>query len=160
MCSRWDTPGHILDICTIHVWAPHVYSTDEIHLDIFSTPHPPISYDRISGTYCMWPCVGLRASVDMWRRKKKSLLPPGIPHPSSSPVTILTELPNLLMYNINGFTNSHISIVPECQCPTARVLMSVPLQMCSTLCCIAIYQWFPKWAVPPPGGRWDYRGGR
>jgi hypothetical protein len=19
--------------------------------------------------------------------------------------------------------------------------------------------WFPKWAVPPPGGRWDYVGG-
>jgi hypothetical protein len=24
----------------------------------------------------------------------------------------------------------------------------------------ALEQWFPKWAVPPPGGRWDYRGGR
>jgi hypothetical protein len=21
-------------------------------------------------------------------------------------------------------------------------------------------QWFPKWVVPPPGGRWDYRYGR
>jgi hypothetical protein len=23
----------------------------------------------------------------------------------------------------------------------------------------SLVQWFPKWAVPPPGGRWDYRGG-
>jgi hypothetical protein len=25
---------------------------------------------------------------------------------------------------------------------------------------ITLDQWFTKWAVPPPGGRWDYRGGR
>ena len=23
-----------------------------------------------------------------------------------------------------------------------------------------VEQWFPKWAIPPPGGRWDYRSGR
>jgi hypothetical protein len=26
--------------------------------------------------------------------------------------------------------------------------------------CSRVDQWFPKWAVPTPGGRWDYRGGR
>jgi hypothetical protein len=25
---------------------------------------------------------------------------------------------------------------------------------------VTLEQWFQKWAVPPPGGRWDYRGGR
>jgi hypothetical protein len=27
-------------------------------------------------------------------------------------------------------------------------------------CLHYVDQWFPKRAVPPPGGRWDYRGGR
>jgi hypothetical protein len=25
---------------------------------------------------------------------------------------------------------------------------------------LRVGHWFPKWAVPPPGGRWDYLGGR
>jgi hypothetical protein len=25
---------------------------------------------------------------------------------------------------------------------------------------VCLKQWFPKWAVPPPGGRWDYRSRR
>jgi len=27
-------------------------------------------------------------------------------------------------------------------------------------CSIILAQWFPKWAVPPPWGRWETLGGR
>jgi hypothetical protein len=82
--------------------------------------------------------------VLMCGEKKKLLLLPVIQLRSSSIVAILSELTGLLLYNTNGFTNVHIFISAECQCPTIQILprlCSIAKRYCRELCLLRCHQW-------------------
>jgi hypothetical protein len=65
-------------------------------------------------------------------------------------------LAKCIRYHRNSFEHNLRNILLYCIDFWSRSIISVRKYVGSVL----VYQWFPKWAVPPPGGRWDYRGGR
>jgi hypothetical protein len=67
----------------------------------------------------------------------------------------VTVLWNFLMVVIDIFSECQHIIRADLTLFRAVVLLRVSARGAAR-----IYQWFPKWAVLPPGGRWDYRRGR